>query len=407
MRPSGWHPSCPCGHVPPGDSTTLGAFFVALTVAAMVAASRDSHAQIIHTPHDHIPDFAATPTIRSAASGAWSSPATWRPARVPAPSDIVEHRSRGDLRQHERRRLGDWHRGRRRAAILDEPVDRLRVGTLLVLPNGTLEVGTRGSSGCRRRSPPKIIIRNMALNAAADPDQYGTGLLSIDGTVTMHGAVKTPTFVRTAVEPRAGHSTLTLERAGRRLAGRRPDFPARHAAGAGRPLVQSELRAADRRDGRPEHQRRRADDRRCRAAAPSITAARAMPTARRRWSAARGAAAARRQPDAQRRHPLRESGGHARPHALHAPIERRRFSTRSSRISAARAPTPLDATTNHIGRYPLHIHHLLGAGRIPRTPAISSPSWATRSTTASSGRSPCTAATTDWSSRTSCSAARS
>ena len=33
------------------------------------------------------------------------------------------------------------------------------------------------------------------------------------GKVTMHGAVKTPTFVRTSVEPRAGHPTVTLDTA--------------------------------------------------------------------------------------------------------------------------------------------------------------------------------------------------
>ena len=88
---------------------------------------------------------------------------------------------------------------------------RLRVGTLIVLPNGVLEVGTAAAA-----IPPsltaEIIIKDIALNPAIDPDQYGTGLLSIDGSISLHGAIKTPTFVRTAIEPRAGHSTLSLER---------------------------------------------------------------------------------------------------------------------------------------------------------------------------------------------------
>jgi hypothetical protein len=37
--------------------------------------------------------------------------------------------------------------------------------------------------------------------------------LSIDGKVTMFGAIKTPTFVRTAAEPRAGQTVIQLERA--------------------------------------------------------------------------------------------------------------------------------------------------------------------------------------------------
>ena len=72
---------------------------------------------------------------------------------------------------------------------------RLHVGTLLVLPNGVLEVGTP-SDPIPASFTAEIIIKNKALNPSADPDQFGTGLLSIDGKVTMYGAVKTPAFVR-------------------------------------------------------------------------------------------------------------------------------------------------------------------------------------------------------------------
>jgi hypothetical protein len=88
---------------------------------------------------------------------------------------------------------------------------RLRVGTLLVLPNGTLEVGT-SANPIPASFTAEIIIKNKALSPSADPDQFGTGLLSIDRKVTMFGAVKTPTFVRTAVEPRAGQTVIQLER---------------------------------------------------------------------------------------------------------------------------------------------------------------------------------------------------
>jgi hypothetical protein len=36
-----------------------------------------------------IPDFCATATITSAASGPWSSPATWSPNRIPIAGDAV------------------------------------------------------------------------------------------------------------------------------------------------------------------------------------------------------------------------------------------------------------------------------------------------------------------------------
>ena len=106
----------------------------------------------------------------------------------------------------------------------------LRVGTLLVLPNGTLEIGT-ASAPVAPTSPRRSSSGTSPLNTSVDPDQFGTGLLSVDGTVTIHGALKTPTFVRTATEPRAGAYDRRL--ASPYTAGaRRPDLPARHAAGA-------------------------------------------------------------------------------------------------------------------------------------------------------------------------------
>jgi hypothetical protein len=60
-----------------------------ITVAGQLSLASQVPAQTIHTPHDHIPHFAASPSIRSAADGAWSSVSTWTPARVPGPGDIV------------------------------------------------------------------------------------------------------------------------------------------------------------------------------------------------------------------------------------------------------------------------------------------------------------------------------
>ena len=169
-------------------------------------------AQVIHTAHDHIPNFAATPTIRSAAGGSWSSPATWTPSRVPTSSDIVSigHSVLFDSATGNVDVIGIEAGGRLRFATA--LTTQLRVGTLMVLPGGTLEVGTP-SDPVIASVRAEIIIKNKALNTSADPDQFGTGLLAIDGTVTMHGAAKSPTFVRTAAEPGAGNSQVTLERA--------------------------------------------------------------------------------------------------------------------------------------------------------------------------------------------------
>jgi hypothetical protein len=172
----------------------------------------DAWAQLIHTPHDHIPDFAANPTIRSARNGSWSNPATWTAARVPGPSDIVRisHTVTYESTTGDADVIGVEAGGTLRFSTIQST--RLRVGTLLVLANGTLEVGT-SSNPVPGSFTAEIIIKNEPLNMSADPDQFGTGILSIDGRVVMHGAVKTPTFVRAAAEPRAGQTTIQLERA--------------------------------------------------------------------------------------------------------------------------------------------------------------------------------------------------
>ena len=115
---------------------------VRLAVAGMTLLAVEAGAQIIHTPHDHVPNFAANPTIRSAANGAWSSPSTWIPARLPAPADIVSiaHTVTYDSTTGDADVIGIEAGGVLRFSI--SQTTRLRVGTLLVLPNGALEVGT-------------------------------------------------------------------------------------------------------------------------------------------------------------------------------------------------------------------------------------------------------------------------
>ena len=93
--------------------------------------------------------------------------------------------------------------------FVTEAHTRLTVGNLMVLEQGTLEVGTEA----RPVAPDvtaEIIIADRPIDRALDPLQIGTGIEGL-GRITMHGAVKTPTFVRLAEEPLAGATTLVLE----------------------------------------------------------------------------------------------------------------------------------------------------------------------------------------------------
>ena len=185
---------------------------IVIAIVSQALIPSNGWAQIIHTAHDHIPNFAANPTISSASSGAWSNPGTWTLARVPGPNDIVNirHAVIYDSTTGDADVIGIVAGGT--LSFATNQTTRLSVGTLIVLPNGTLEVGT-SSNPIPASFTAEIVIKNKPLNTLLDPDQFGTGLLSIDGKVTMYGAVKTPTFVRTAAEPRAGQTVIQLERA--------------------------------------------------------------------------------------------------------------------------------------------------------------------------------------------------
>jgi hypothetical protein len=88
------------------------------------------------------------------------------------------------------------------------------VGTLQVLAGGALEGASDGLSAT-------LTILDQPLDLAADPEQFGTGLLVL-GRLTLHGVPRTP-FVGLAAEARSGQMVLTLNaepvgwRAGDRL----------------------------------------------------------------------------------------------------------------------------------------------------------------------------------------------
>jgi hypothetical protein len=162
------------------------------------------------THHDTIPNFAHSHTIVSVRDGAWSSPSTWSPARVPAVGDVVSipHTVLYDSVTGDVDTIGIEAGGTLRfSTSLDTT---LRVATLVVMPDGTLEIGTPAAP-VEDSATAQLVIRNKPLNPTSDPNQYGTGLLSVDGRVTVQGAVKSPTFGRLARAPRAGDTTFALE----------------------------------------------------------------------------------------------------------------------------------------------------------------------------------------------------
>ncbi len=188
----------------------LAAFLGAAWLAAL-PANADGPPTFV-TPFDQIPNFAFNPSIRSAQSGAWTSASTWVPARLPVAGDVVLVRHAVDYASLAgiATVVGIDAGGLLRFSTSQST--RLATGVLLIMPGGALEVGTPAAP-VSPAVTAELVIRNLPLDLVGDPGQFGTGLLCVDGRITMHGAVKAPTFVRLATAPDAGATSLALEQA--------------------------------------------------------------------------------------------------------------------------------------------------------------------------------------------------
>jgi hypothetical protein len=159
-----------------------------------------------------VPFFCANPTVTTVATGAWSNPATWSTHKVPATNDKV---AIGEGQTVTYDALSDVKiecvEVHGKLTFKTDASTRLKVVTILVLESGSLEIG----SPARPVAPggvAEIVIADQPFNRDVDPAQIGNGIVSL-GNVTMHGDIKTPTFLRVSREPLAGQSLLAFEQA--------------------------------------------------------------------------------------------------------------------------------------------------------------------------------------------------
>jgi PKD repeat protein len=171
-------------------------------------------------PHN-IPDFSADgsrPTVRSVQSGNWSSGSTWSTGQVPTANHVV-HVDPGHVVTIDNTAAVAYTIAVHGTLRFNPSVNtRLKVTNLMVMGDhgmpsmttvGYLEVGTAAAPIAANVTAEIIIANASTGGGVADPEQFGTGILNF-GKMTMHGSAMDPTWLRVAAEPRAGHTTLTL-----------------------------------------------------------------------------------------------------------------------------------------------------------------------------------------------------
>jgi hypothetical protein len=170
--------------------------------------------------HGPAPNFCANPTVSSVGNGSWSDPAVWSTGRVPGRGDRVRVAGRTHV-------IYDVTADAPLDCVAIEPrasldfrtdvATRMHVGTLLVLAGGALRVGTP-QSPVQPGVTAEVVIADRPLDltddgrGVFDPEQLGTGVIAW-GSVTMCGSARRPTFVRLAREARAGDTVLELAEA--------------------------------------------------------------------------------------------------------------------------------------------------------------------------------------------------
>lgn len=172
-----------------------------VTILLLSALASSAFAQTIpaeiQTHHDLIPIYGSRPTIHAVRDGEWQAAATWDLDRVPNATDTVYVPS------------GRYVHGTGQLAALDVVVTGnltlnngfdLPVRTVTVLPTGDLKLLGSGA----------IAIRDLPINTNYDPFQFGHGLLVIDGALTVASSSSRQTWATLAEEIHRGDTQLVL-----------------------------------------------------------------------------------------------------------------------------------------------------------------------------------------------------
>lgn len=239
------------------------------------------------------------------------------------------------------------------------PGARVRYDTILVLPGGALRV----ASAKLGEAAIDLVRKDIPIDTGADPEQWGGGIVVVDGTLELLGQPKT-TWLRLTGNPKAGDTALTLERVPegwaigdrivipdtRQLPVWKDRAPTDPANGPDRPAPEWEERRIARVDGAVVT-----------LDAP-LTFAHAGPFTPHVGNLSRSVVVRSENPAGTRGHILVTGRSTVR-------VEYARLYGLGRTTNQPLHSTALDERgevvrlgTNQIGRYPVHLHHLVGFG---------------------------------------------
>jgi parallel beta-helix repeat protein len=192
-----------------------GSYFFLYVLAALTAialpasAQNHEHTAMMSGAPQGIPLLCAAPTAISVANGMWSNPSTWSSKRVPGKNDRVAiaagYRVMYDVVSDAKISCVDV---RGHLFFSTNTNTRLKVVTLMVFEGGHLEIGSTDRP-IDENVRAEIVIADQPIDTRLDPGQVGNGIISL-GKVSIHGATKTPTFLRLTEEAVAGQSVLAV-----------------------------------------------------------------------------------------------------------------------------------------------------------------------------------------------------
>jgi len=195
----------------------IRSLLISMILLTWISFSNAAMVQVNGANNRHkIPDFAKTPTISTVSNGDWSNPATWDQNRLPEPGEVVliklQHSVKYDLISEDFiAAIGV--KGNLYAANDKDLV--LKVGTILVYPEGSLDLGDKTSP---LSNNVDIIFKDQPLatrqpdqnTGVVDPEQYGNGLIAF-GKLNINGQPKTA-WLRLSKEPKAGDTSIELDK---------------------------------------------------------------------------------------------------------------------------------------------------------------------------------------------------